>query len=277
MPLKPPPKTDPIVAGWLALGPVAVEMARNPMHAGAALASWKQILPAAPRQRQRAAARAKPDCRRHRVSRSDRAAAAAVGSRRGGRRGRARRLHRRLSRTGPGLTAAFEDLRRCRRNRRRRLPSRPRRRRRFHSRPADQGGCGGGRSLEQRRAHTGACAQFPRRLGERRARFLSIRAVAGGRGAQRRTPAGGRRQAQGRRHHSGRRMGQPGSGGFRGRIVTARRDAARQRPLRGRARRFLRHHQADPAGARASRASHRRIAPTPTSCSWPAPPRLPRA
>src|SRR5208337_4463454 len=38
--LKPPPKTDPIVAGWLALGPVAVEMARNPMHAAAALANW---------------------------------------------------------------------------------------------------------------------------------------------------------------------------------------------------------------------------------------------
>ena len=35
--LKPPPKTDPIVAGWLALGPVAVEMTRNPMRAAAAL------------------------------------------------------------------------------------------------------------------------------------------------------------------------------------------------------------------------------------------------
>jgi outer membrane PBP1 activator LpoA protein len=46
--LKPPPKTDPIVAGWLALGPVAVEMARNPMHAGAALAEWKRAYPQHP-------------------------------------------------------------------------------------------------------------------------------------------------------------------------------------------------------------------------------------
>jgi outer membrane PBP1 activator LpoA protein len=35
--LKPPPKSDPIVAGWLALGPVAVEVERNPMRATAAV------------------------------------------------------------------------------------------------------------------------------------------------------------------------------------------------------------------------------------------------
>jgi uncharacterized protein len=46
--LKAPPQTDPVVAGWLALGPVAVEMNRNPMHAGAALASWKQTYPQHP-------------------------------------------------------------------------------------------------------------------------------------------------------------------------------------------------------------------------------------
>lgn len=46
--LKPPPKTDPIVAGWLALGPVAVELARNPMHAAAALESWKRAYPQHP-------------------------------------------------------------------------------------------------------------------------------------------------------------------------------------------------------------------------------------
>jgi len=46
--LKAPPKTDPVVAGWLALGPVAIEMARNPMHAGAALASWKRAFPQHP-------------------------------------------------------------------------------------------------------------------------------------------------------------------------------------------------------------------------------------
>jgi outer membrane PBP1 activator LpoA protein len=46
--LKPPPNTDPIVAGWLALGPVAVEMTRNPMHAAAALANWKRAYPVHP-------------------------------------------------------------------------------------------------------------------------------------------------------------------------------------------------------------------------------------
>jgi uncharacterized protein len=46
--LKPPPKTDPVVAGWLALGPVAIEMTRNPMHAAAALANWKRTYPQHP-------------------------------------------------------------------------------------------------------------------------------------------------------------------------------------------------------------------------------------
>jgi outer membrane PBP1 activator LpoA protein len=46
--LRPPPNTDPIVAGWLALGPVAVEMTRNPMHAAAALANWKRAYPVHP-------------------------------------------------------------------------------------------------------------------------------------------------------------------------------------------------------------------------------------
>lgn len=48
VPLKAPPKTDPVVAGWLALGPVAVEMARNPMHAAAALANWRHSFPQHP-------------------------------------------------------------------------------------------------------------------------------------------------------------------------------------------------------------------------------------
>jgi outer membrane PBP1 activator LpoA protein len=43
--LTPPPKTDPIVAGWLQLGPVAVEMQRNPLHAAAALANWRRLYP----------------------------------------------------------------------------------------------------------------------------------------------------------------------------------------------------------------------------------------
>jgi hypothetical protein len=46
--LKPPPKTDAIVAGWLDLGPVAVEMQRNPMHAAAALANWRRLFPQHP-------------------------------------------------------------------------------------------------------------------------------------------------------------------------------------------------------------------------------------
>ena len=46
--LKPPPKTDPVVAGWLELGPVAVELARDPMRAAAALANWKQLFPQHP-------------------------------------------------------------------------------------------------------------------------------------------------------------------------------------------------------------------------------------
>jgi outer membrane PBP1 activator LpoA protein len=43
--LKPPPKTDPVVAGWLALGPVAVEVERNPMRATAAVQDWKRLYP----------------------------------------------------------------------------------------------------------------------------------------------------------------------------------------------------------------------------------------
>jgi hypothetical protein len=47
-PLKPPPKTDPVVAGWLELGPVAVALARDPMRAGGALANWKRLYPQHP-------------------------------------------------------------------------------------------------------------------------------------------------------------------------------------------------------------------------------------
>lgn len=47
-PLKAPPKTDGIVAGWLELGPVAVELARDPMHASAALAGWRLRFPLHP-------------------------------------------------------------------------------------------------------------------------------------------------------------------------------------------------------------------------------------
>jgi len=46
--LKAPPKADTVVSGWLALGPVAVELARNPLHANAALAAWRQRFPQHP-------------------------------------------------------------------------------------------------------------------------------------------------------------------------------------------------------------------------------------
>jgi uncharacterized protein len=46
--LKAPPKTDPIVVGWLELGPIAVALARDPMRATAALASWKRQFPQHP-------------------------------------------------------------------------------------------------------------------------------------------------------------------------------------------------------------------------------------
>jgi outer membrane PBP1 activator LpoA protein len=46
--LKAPAKADPILAGWLALGPVAVELARDPMRAAAALDNWKRLYPGHP-------------------------------------------------------------------------------------------------------------------------------------------------------------------------------------------------------------------------------------
>jgi uncharacterized protein len=47
-PMKPPAKTDPVVAGWLDLGPVAVELERNPARASAALDNWKRQFPQHP-------------------------------------------------------------------------------------------------------------------------------------------------------------------------------------------------------------------------------------
>ena len=46
--LKPPPKSDPIVVGWLELGPVAVALARDPVRATAALNNWKRLFPQHP-------------------------------------------------------------------------------------------------------------------------------------------------------------------------------------------------------------------------------------
>jgi uncharacterized protein len=46
--MKPAPKTDPIVLGWLELGPVAVGLARDPMRAAGALAGWKRAYPQHP-------------------------------------------------------------------------------------------------------------------------------------------------------------------------------------------------------------------------------------
>jgi outer membrane PBP1 activator LpoA protein len=47
-PMKPPAKSDPVVVGWLELGPVAVELERNPARASAALDSWKRQFPQHP-------------------------------------------------------------------------------------------------------------------------------------------------------------------------------------------------------------------------------------
>ena len=48
MPMKAPPKTDPVVVGWLDLGPIAVEVERNPARAAAALDAWKRQFPQHP-------------------------------------------------------------------------------------------------------------------------------------------------------------------------------------------------------------------------------------
>lgn len=48
IPLKAPPRTDPVVAGWLALGPIAAETARDPARAATALADWKRAYPQHP-------------------------------------------------------------------------------------------------------------------------------------------------------------------------------------------------------------------------------------
>jgi outer membrane PBP1 activator LpoA protein len=47
-PMKPPASSDAVVAGWLQLGPVAVELTRDPMRAAAALANWKRLFPQHP-------------------------------------------------------------------------------------------------------------------------------------------------------------------------------------------------------------------------------------
>jgi len=47
-PIKSPPKTDPVVVGWLELGPVAVEFERNPARAEKALDNWKRQYPQHP-------------------------------------------------------------------------------------------------------------------------------------------------------------------------------------------------------------------------------------
>jgi outer membrane PBP1 activator LpoA protein len=46
--LKPPAQTDPVVAGWLALGAVSVELARDPLRATGDLANWRRTFPQHP-------------------------------------------------------------------------------------------------------------------------------------------------------------------------------------------------------------------------------------
>ncbi|MDP8984961.1 MAG: penicillin-binding protein activator [Pseudomonadota bacterium] len=43
-----PPKTDFTIAGWLQLGPVLLELQRDPMHASAALENWRRLYPQHP-------------------------------------------------------------------------------------------------------------------------------------------------------------------------------------------------------------------------------------
>ena len=47
-PLSAPARTDPIVLGWLDLGPVAAGIARDPVRAAAALANWRHLYPQHP-------------------------------------------------------------------------------------------------------------------------------------------------------------------------------------------------------------------------------------
>jgi outer membrane PBP1 activator LpoA protein len=46
--LKYPPKTEAVIAGWLDVGSVAVELSRNPLHAAPALANWRRQYPQHP-------------------------------------------------------------------------------------------------------------------------------------------------------------------------------------------------------------------------------------
>jgi uncharacterized protein len=46
--LQVPAMSDPTVAGWLQLAPVAVELERDPMHAAAALENWQRLYPQHP-------------------------------------------------------------------------------------------------------------------------------------------------------------------------------------------------------------------------------------
>ncbi|HLZ97511.1 MAG TPA: penicillin-binding protein activator [Steroidobacteraceae bacterium] len=47
-PLKAPPNADSVLAGWLQLGPVALELERDPMHAASALENWRRMFPQHP-------------------------------------------------------------------------------------------------------------------------------------------------------------------------------------------------------------------------------------
>jgi outer membrane PBP1 activator LpoA protein len=58
--LKVPAKTDGTVAGWLEAGPVAAELARDPVHAAAPLASWRKRYPGHPANEVLFAASARP-------------------------------------------------------------------------------------------------------------------------------------------------------------------------------------------------------------------------
>ncbi len=199
--LKPPPKTDPVVAGWLALGPVAIEMTRNPMHAAAALATWKRAYPQHPAndsvlplaQNQIAVATEFPDQIALLLPMSGRAEAVGVAVRDGFiaaylEQDPASRPHVKIYDVAAESVAgayrhAIEDGAG------------------FIVGPLTKEDVAAVAPLSSGRTPVLALNFLADSVTPPQ-QFLPIRAVAGGRGTQRRAASGGRRQAEGRRHHS---------------------------------------------------------------------------
>ena len=178
-PMKPPAKTDPIVQGWLELGPVAVELERNPARASAALDSWRRQYPQHPAnasvlaaaQTQITVATEYPNQIALLLPLSGRSEAFGVAVRDGF---IAAYLQQDAA-TRPRLKlydVAAESAASCVQPRRRRW-------RRLRGGPVDQGRCGRGRALVGR-PRTGAGVEFSRRCREYAKEFLSVFALSRG-------------------------------------------------------------------------------------------------